>query len=181
MECAAPTQTPSENPFGPSSDLGSLLFGGTSAQTTSSNPFSSRAEDEAEPQGVAPVIGPSPTSAPSPMANALSDALAALPYLSDSYYINAAYEPPPAPLQSTKDTTASNSDRHTTSSSRKAEAKADSEMKKHGSSAGEGDWSGEKWEVQKIRGVDDTFLRFQERIERGGSGQIIRYVTVAQV
>ncbi|GAA5991223.1 hypothetical protein JCM10908_006591 [Rhodotorula pacifica] len=39
---------------------------------------------------------------------------------------------------------------------------------------GGGDWAGEGYEVQRVKGVDDVFLRFQERVSREGR-QIVRY------
>ncbi|KAL8293249.1 hypothetical protein RQP46_000943 [Phenoliferia psychrophenolica] len=44
---------------------------------------------------------------------------------------------------------------------------------KPGKSADAG-WGGEGYEVQKVRGVDDVFLRFQERVSREGL-QCVRY------
>ncbi|KAK4699368.1 pre-rRNA-processing protein TSR4, partial [Phenoliferia sp. Uapishka_3] len=40
--------------------------------------------------------------------------------------------------------------------------------------AGGDGWAGEGYEVQKVRGVDDVFLRFQERVAREGL-QCVRY------
>lgn len=44
-----------------------------------------------------------------------------------------------------------------------------------GASAGgaEQGWSKEGYEVQKVKGVDEVFLRFQERVEREGL-QVVR-------
>ncbi|BGP56582.1 hypothetical protein JCM8202v2_004208 [Rhodotorula sphaerocarpa] len=43
-----------------------------------------------------------------------------------------------------------------------------------GGGGGAGDWTGEGYEVQRVKGVDDVFLRFQERVSREGR-QIVRY------
>ncbi|GAA5841832.1 hypothetical protein JCM9279_003121 [Rhodotorula babjevae] len=40
--------------------------------------------------------------------------------------------------------------------------------------AGGGGWEGEGYEVQKVKGVDEVFLRFQERVQREGK-QVVRY------
>ncbi|KAG0658681.1 hypothetical protein C6P46_005677 [Rhodotorula mucilaginosa] len=46
---------------------------------------------------------------------------------------------------------------------------------KNPSTGGGGDWAaGEGYEVQRVKGVDDIFLRFQERVSREGR-QIVRY------
>ncbi|GAA5900493.1 hypothetical protein JCM8208_000515 [Rhodotorula glutinis] len=43
-----------------------------------------------------------------------------------------------------------------------------------GAAAGGGGWEGEGYEVQKVKGVDEVFLRFQERVQREGK-QVVRY------
>ncbi|BGP41561.1 hypothetical protein JCM10449v2_005552 [Rhodotorula kratochvilovae] len=43
-----------------------------------------------------------------------------------------------------------------------------------GGAAGGGGWEGEGYEVQKVKGVDEVFLRFQERVQREGR-QVVRY------
>ncbi|GAA6032260.1 hypothetical protein JCM8097_007150 [Rhodosporidiobolus ruineniae] len=40
--------------------------------------------------------------------------------------------------------------------------------------AGEPGWAGEGYEVQKVKGVDEVFLRFQEKVSREGR-QVLRY------
>ncbi|GAA6049066.1 hypothetical protein JCM3770_003870 [Rhodotorula araucariae] len=40
--------------------------------------------------------------------------------------------------------------------------------------AAAGGWEGEGYEVQKVKGVDEVFLRFQERVQREGR-QVVRY------
>ncbi|GAA5880326.1 hypothetical protein JCM3774_006729 [Rhodotorula dairenensis] len=44
----------------------------------------------------------------------------------------------------------------------------------NGGGGGGGDLAGEGYEVQRVKGVDDVFLRFQERVSREGR-QIVRY------
>ncbi|BGO95489.1 hypothetical protein NBRC10512_007744 [Rhodotorula toruloides] len=43
-----------------------------------------------------------------------------------------------------------------------------------GGSGGGGEWQKEGYEVQKVKGVDEVFLRFQERVAREGR-QVVRY------
>ena len=45
-----------------------------------------------------------------------------------------------------------------------------------GTAAGGGGWEGEGYEVQKVKGVDEVFLRFQERVQREGK-QVVRCVS----
>lgn len=185
--------------------LGNLVFGGVSTLGASANfnPFSplpsaavpgatfnpfapppASATNPFAPPAVNP-FAPPPLLAPSPPAPA--NPVPALESLSISpdptwplapsyppYYLTTAYEPStPSTLPPHAFLPPSDEQAH-------REGKGAGGRVKKGAVAGSAvrdEWGKEGYEVQKVRGVDEVFLRFQERVSREGK-QVVRCVFV---
>jgi pre-rRNA-processing protein TSR4 len=156
------------NPFAPSS--------------TSSNPFL------ASSNPFAPAAPPPPTVVAKPTPRPRTPPPPAYAWPSPpSYppqYLTTAYEPAPPPMSAALRlaTAAANASSSASEAHREGKGaggrvnKATVSNKGSGSSGGaEAGWGKEGYEVQKVKGVDEVFLRFQERVHREGL-QVIRYV-----
>ncbi|KDE05632.1 hypothetical protein MVLG_04003 [Microbotryum lychnidis-dioicae p1A1 Lamole] len=173
-------------------DLGSLIFGGAGgvgatkasnpfapSSNSASTPFAPAASTSTKPVHDAPPANLDPTS---PTEAPIFRTWPGHPSIA-AQYLTTSYEPTPSTsatrqLESTLSNLSLGDGDATTSQHREGKS-AGGRTKKgafsaSGSSRSTGGAEGEAYEVQKIKGVDEVFLRLQERVAREPE-QVIRY------